>query len=384
MSIKLATPVLLLALSGTTAFAQQTGTLLGRTPGSAANSGIRVVRVIPPPPTCASNSGIPVSAPSNAPVLPGLIFSRMELTCLRHSDGRFEELPKIAGGVLSPSGAELAYWNLQTHELHLRSLTNNSDTILDSLPDLTPKTMFWSAKGRALVYPVNNANPLRYRVLDLDSGKRSIVGRGVTRILGAPDPAHLLAIAANAVERISVSDDKHEVVAVANSPDDAQFSSSGALLGILVPGPGEGRQGGDDDTPDCTGGNFALTVQKGGTKQLLEIPFPEGFDNVLDFSFSPADDAVAITFGKVGCDYPGDVARVYVVSLSNLALAPLSPADRLSVQAHWSPDGKTIVYSDYTGSDTPLIAVDLRSGKASKLTNPGQNGPDTFLSWRQP
>ena len=54
------------------------------------------------------------------------------------------------------------------------------------------------------------------------------------------------------------------------------------------------------------------------------------------------------------------------------------------MQAHWSPDGKTIVYSDYTGSDTPLIAVDLRSGKAARLTNPGQNGPDTFLSWRQP
>jgi len=383
MSIKLMATSLLLTLASTTALAQQTGTMVGRTPGSAAaNNGFRVVRVIPPPPTCASAAEVPAAA-SNAPVLPGLVFSRMELTCLRHSDGRFEELPKIAGGVLSPNGTELAYWNLQTHELHLRSIANSSDTILDSLPDLTPKTMFWSEKGRALVYPVNNANPLRYRVLDIDSGKRSLVDRGVTRILGAPDPAHLLAMAANAVERIRVSDGKHEVLAIANSPTDAQYSPSGALLGILVPGPG-GRETVDDDTPDCTGGNFALIVQKTATKHLLEIPFPEAFDNVLDFSFSPGDDTLAISFGRVGCDYPGDVARVYVVPLSNLALTPLSPADRLSVQAHWSPDGKTIVYSDYTGSDTPLIAVDLRSGKAARLTNPGQNGPDTFLSWRQP
>jgi len=382
MSFKLVATSLLLTLVSTTALAQQTVTVIGRTPGSAANSGIRVVRVIPPPSTCASAAEVP-SAASNAPVLPDLLFSRMELTCLRHSDGRFEQLPKVAGGVLSPSGAERAYWNLQTHELHLRSLANSSDTILDSLPDLTPKTMFWSEKGRALVYPVNNANPLRYRVLDLDSGKRSLVERGASRILGAPDPAHLLAAGPNAIERIHVSDGKHEVLAIANSPDAAQYSSSGALRGILVPGPG-GRETVDDDTPDCSGGNFALLVQKTATKQLLEIPFPEGFDNVLDFSFSPSDEAVAITFGRVGCDYPGEVARVYVVSLSNLSLSPLSPADRLSVQAHWSPDGKTIVYSDYTGSDTPLIAVDLRSGKAARLTSPGQNGPDTFLSWRQP
>ena len=107
MSFKLIATSLLLTLVGTTALAQQTGALIGRTPGSAANSGIRVVRVIPPPPTCASAAEVPAVA-GGAPVLPGLVFSRMELTCLRRSDGRFEQLPKISGGVLSPSGAELA------------------------------------------------------------------------------------------------------------------------------------------------------------------------------------------------------------------------------------------------------------------------------------
>jgi len=93
-----------------------------------------------------------------------------------------------------------------------------------------------------------------------------------------------------------------------------------------------------------------------------------------------------VTFGAEACDYPGDKARVYSVSIPDLALTPLSPADRLSVQPRWSPDGKTIVYSDYSGSTPPLIAVDVRTGKVTKLTNPGQDGyaPDTFLSWRQP
>ena len=93
MSFKLVATSLLLTLVSTTALAQQTVTVIGRTPGSAANSGIRVVRVIPPPSTCASAAEVP-SAASNAPVLPDLLFSRMELTCLRHSDGRFEQLPR--------------------------------------------------------------------------------------------------------------------------------------------------------------------------------------------------------------------------------------------------------------------------------------------------
>jgi hypothetical protein len=390
MSLKLATALLLLPLASASApstLAQQTGTIVGTTPGSAVNRGFRVIREVPPPPTCgpaapASANNSPASA-NDASALPDFVFSRMDLLCVRHSDGRFEQLPTIAGQVPSPDGSEVAYWNTEKHELHVRSRSTGSETIVDSL-DFTPKELHWSTKGRALVYPVNNANPIHYRVLDLDSGKRSIVERGLTRILGAPDPAHLLAVSQNAVERISVSDGKHEVLATVNSPDSAEYSPLGTWLAIQVPGPGGGREAGDDDTPDCTGGSFAVVLQSAATKQLFKVPFPEGFDDVLDFSFSPAEDALAVTFGRVGCDYPGDVARVYIVSLPNLSLAPLSPVDRMSVQAHWSPDGKTILYSDYTGSDTPLIAVDLRTGKAAKLTNPGQNGPDTFLSWRKP
>ena len=381
MSFKRAAPLLVLTLASTCALAQQTGTTVGRTPGSAAaNNGLRAVRVIPPPPTCAPAGGISAGA-NNEPLFPEIVFSRMELLCLRHSDGRFEELPKATGGLLSPDGSELAYWNSEQHDLHLRSIASGSDTVVDSLPDLTPKEMFWSAKGRALVYPVNNANPLCYRVLDLDSGMRSIVERGLTRIVGAPDPQHLLGVGQNGVERISVSDGKHEVLAAVEFPGGAQYSPSGALLGILVPGPG-GREAVDDDTPDCTGGTFALLVQKTDTRQLREIPFPNGFDSVLDFDFSPGDDALVITFGREGCDYPGEVARIYIASFPNLAFTPLSPADRLSVQAHWSPDGKTIVYSDYTGNDLPLIAVDAHTGKTTRLTSPGPNGPDTFISWR--
>ncbi len=383
MFFKLAISLLLLPLVSASALAQQTGTMVGRTPGSAAaNQGFRVIREIPPPPTCAPAGAIPTAA-NDTPALPDLVFSRMDLMCVRHSDGRFEELPKDIAGFWSPNGREFAYWNAEKHELHLRSLVNSSDNVVDSLPDVVSNQMFWSAKGRALVYLANTTNPLRYRILDLDSGKRSIVEPGLTRVLGAPDPAHLLAVGQNVVERISVSDGKHEVLAAVKYVDDAAYSESGALLGMRALKLDEG-QAADDDSPDCRGGAFALVVQKMDTKQRFEIPFPEGFNTVEDYAFSPDDRTLAITFGVNGCDYPGDAARVYVVSLPNLALTPRSPADRLSVQPHWSPDGKAIVYSDYSGSTPPLIAVDLRTGRTTNLTHPGQYGyaPDGFISWR--
>jgi Tol biopolymer transport system component len=137
----------------------------------------------------------------------------------------------------------------------------------------------------------------------------------------------------------------------------------------------------EDDSPDCTGGTFALIVQKG--KQLLDVPFPEGFESVLDFQFSPDDRAIAVTFGVASCDYPGERARVYLVSLPELTLTPISPAERLSVEPRWTPDGKTLVYVDYQGSDSPLVAFDLGTDKVTRLTDPGQFfGPDTWLGWR--
>ena len=116
--------------------------------------------------------------------------------------------------------------------------------------------------------------------------------------------------------------------------------------------------------------------------RMQQIPFPAGFNSVLDYEFSADDQAVAVTFGADSCDYPGDSARVYMVALATMRLTPVSPTERLSVQAHWSPNGKIIVYQDYTGSDSPLMAFELATGKIIRLTNRGQMGPDSFLGWR--
>jgi hypothetical protein len=192
---------------------------------------------------------------------------------------------------------------------------------------------------------------------------------------------------------MSVDAGKRELVAAVKNADRAQYSQSGSLLGILgsmsmadqaaaaaAPAPSSSAAT-EDDSPDCTGGTSALIVQNG--KQLLDVPFPEGYDSVLDFQFAPDDQAIAVTFGVVGCDYPGERASVYLVSLPEMTLKPVSPADRMSVEPRWTPDGKRLVYVDYQGSDSPLVAVDLQTRKTTQLTSPGQFfGPDVWLAWR--
>jgi hypothetical protein len=324
-----------------------------------------------------------------------MVFSRKwgQLVCVRHADGRTEELRDgVPWGAVSGNGSEAAYFVPEKRELHVFSIATRTDAIVDMIPGSKKlSAMFWSVKGRGLVYTLEGES--RVRMLDMDTGRTNVVESGMSRIVAALDPQHVLGIGQNGVELISIDEGKRELAAAIKDADRAEYSRSGSVLGILgaasmadqaaaahVPVPQPSSEI-EDDSPDCTGGTFALIVQKG--KQLLDVPFPEGFDSVLDFQFSPDDRAVAVTFRVAGCDYPGERARVYLVSLPDLRMKPISPAERLSVEPRWTPDGKTLVYVDYQGSDSPLVAFDLQTAKVRRLTNPGQFfGPDTWLAWR--
>jgi len=375
-------------LIASVAMGQQTGTAIGRTPGSAGRIGFTVTRVDPKP-TCATTANVAGEA---APV-PEMLFGHSwdDLVCVRHADGRTEEvhsdLPK---GIPSPDGSAIAHWNLQKHELYVYRVTSQTDTLVESLPGANLRDMAWSAKGHMLSYFPTSASPSGIRSYDVDSGKWVLFGGSFVGVVAPPDAKHVVAVSAEGVKSFSLGDARGEIIAKLQYPWSAEYSRSGRFLGILgntsiaeqnAP-PTAAATVADDDTPDCTGGSSNLILQDTKTKRLVDVPFPKGFDTVLDFSFSPDENEIAVTFGVVGCDYPGDRARVYLVSLPGLKLTAISPEDRLGVKPVWTPDGKTIVYSDYTGSDSPLVAFELATHKITKLTNPGQFGPDTWLGWR--
>ena len=387
--LKIIFPIGLL-MSSSAALCQQTGTAIGTTPGSAAKIGLTVTRVIPKP-TCQTTLS---EAGGEVAHVPEMWFGRSwdDLVCVRHTDGRTEQVHSdVPRGVPSADGSAIAYWNSQKHELHLFLVASHSDMLVESLPGANLRGLSWSRRGRTLSYFPTGANPRGIRSFDIDSNKRNLFGGSFSGLVPSPDAEHVVAVSGEGVESFAIADGKHEIIAQLQYPWSAEYSGSGKFLGIVgntsiaeqnAPRAGTPATADDDDGPDCTGGSSALMIQNTKTKQLMDVPYPKGFDTVLDFSFSPDEKTIAVAFGVVGCDYPGERAQIFLVSFPDLKLTPISPEDRLSVKPVWTPDGKTVVYSDYTGSDSPLVAFELATHKMTRLTNPGQLGPDTWIAWR--
>ena len=375
---------------GAGAWAQQTGAAVGASPGAGQRIGIKVERVVPPKVTCES-AGIATGTEAESG-LPEMEFWRQELLCVRHSDGKAEAvrdgLP-WGGGIASAEG-DVAYWIQEKGELHVFSPTANVDTVLETLPGANLRQMAWSLKGRTLVYFPAKAEPAGIRVVNLDSGARNLIAGSFVGVVASPDPEFVATLGWEGVQRIRVADGRREDVAKIEFGADAAYSRSGKWLGVeatAVSDPtltanGANNAAVDDDSPDCTGGSFVLTVFEAASKRQVNVPFPKGFDTVLDFEFSPDDRALAVTYGVTGCDYPGEAARVFVVSLADLKMTPISPENKLSVEAHWSPDGKKIVFLDYSGSDAGIVVADVTTREVARVTNPGQNGPDKWVAWR--
>lgn len=392
MKAKLAFPIFLLIFHVSPIRAQQTGAAVGTTPGSAIRNFPKAVPVPVPKPTCDSSEN---ASPGTSLALPDMVFERDGLACVRHSDGRSEQIQNNPeSGVISADGAFIAYWVPNRYELHIRSAADHPDTIADTLPGAKTPEMVWSLKGHTLAYyAFDGKNSLGLHTINLDTGGRNNFPGPFGTLTPSPDPDYVFAMRSFSVERFRLSDGRRDTILPARNAQSAVYSANASFLGIVAystakdlnkapePAPASGNS--DDDEPDCTGADFFLILQPAATKQLIDVPFPEKFNTILDFEFSPDESAMAVTFGVTGCDYPGEVARVYKVSLPTLQMTPISPAGRLGVRAHWSPDGKFIVYADFTESGIPLVAADVRTGKLTRLTSPGENGLDTWQGWRQ-
>jgi hypothetical protein len=383
MTTRLGIPGLILTFACPLLYAQQTGVAVGSTPGSAVRNFPKPLPVIPKL-ICDS----PASPQTND--LPDMIFERDELLCIRHNDGRAEKLPgEIPWGQHSADGTRVAYWLSENHELHVFSMADRSNTIVDTMPGATLRDMVWSLKGHTLAYFLAGTNPPVIRAIDLDTGSRNSFQESFRAIVAYPDPEYIAFIGAFGIERFRLSDGHRELIIPAKFADRAAYSRSGALLAILSnttskfldSSPVAAATTSDDDGPDCTGGALYLILQFKGAKQLVDVLFPEKFDTVLDFEISPDESSLAVTFGETGCDYPGSAARVYRLSVPDLTLTPISKADHLSVEAHWSPTGKNIVYADYTENGVSLVAADPQTGKTTRLTNPQGQGMDRWLGW---
>jgi hypothetical protein len=182
---------LALTWTGNAVFAQQTGSIVGSTQGARISSRMEVRKA-----TCESaatnTNGL------GAPIVPEMVFWRNSdyLVCVRRSDGHTEKL--MNGGPWmssSPDGNDIAYWNADEHKLHVFSISNHQDTVLDSLPGMVMREMVWAKAGRTLAYALDERpKPSRIHVVELDTGKRSIVEGSYSSIVSLPDREHIVVI----------------------------------------------------------------------------------------------------------------------------------------------------------------------------------------------
>ncbi len=353
----------------------QTGVIIRR-PGEPVRGPIAVP--VPPPK--------PNPAPPILARFPGTILLRREsgIFLVRSGDKFARRVLTAYAATLSPDSRHIAYF--QDKQMRLLSLaadgSRESDILLEELPGARVEDIGWSADGALLAYDVHNQTSPGLHVVTLATRAIRLAGAGAGSISFSSDGKHLLGTNAAGLVRYRLSDDVSEVVyRTPYAPNwAAQFSSAGAI-GVLTAVP-QPPSDASDDEPDCSGAQLQLDIVNPGGKTWT-VPFPKDFDDVHDFDFSPDGRQVVIGFGTVGCDYPGDVGAVYLVSLADGSSRRLTPESEIALKGRFSPDGQYVAYTNFTVAGSPSVfLVNLATGKVVPLIVPDAFGYDEVLDWR--
>jgi Tol biopolymer transport system component len=311
-----------------------------------------------------------------------ILFDRGGETWVMDGDGKHQnQILKTGGATLNPDGIHVAYWNGKT--LQVLSLIDGCETTVDDTLLSAPLDIGWSGDGRTLGYvgtsnrgkglhvlpfPAAGANPKVFPYFNHVSLSHN--GRYALTIVDGVTQVDLLTGARTVLE----ATDK------AHPSWGATYTGSRDMLAVLT---SVLDDTGDSDEPDCRGANTALQLFTASGP--ISVPFPAGFNSTLDYEFdlSPDGTEIAIAFGADRCDYPGDVASVYLFSLRDHKLTRVTPKNRLAGRVKFSPNGKALIYTDFQGTGTTAIfRYDLATGHSRQLTSPRSQDSDYVVEWR--
>jgi Tol biopolymer transport system component len=313
-----------------------------------------------------------------------ILFDRGGELWVMDGDGQHQR-PILKGGALatlSPDGIHIAYSNGKA--IQALSLLDGCETAVDGALVSRPLDIGWSGDGKTLGYVGTSDRGRGLHVLSFPIRSASAkIFPDFNHVALSHDGRYALTIFGG-VTRVDLLSGERTVLYKHDksvSPWGATYSREGDIVAVL--NSVLDHDGNDDpDTPDCRGTNTALRVlTEAGS---VDIPFPDGFTSTLDyeFDFSPDGQQIAISFGADRCDYPGDIAAVYVFSLRDRKLRRISPKGRLAGRVKFSPDGRALVYTDFQGTGTTAIyRYELAAGQPRRLTTPRTDDYDYVMDW---
>jgi dipeptidyl aminopeptidase/acylaminoacyl peptidase len=215
----------------------------------------------------------------------------------------------------------------------------------------------FSRDGKEILHPVDAAPGSAFELLDLATGKRTLL---------------------------------HKVNDVVS---DARFSPDGQFIAYRValhlpsqpPQPFDPSQNQIVRNADCAIAHFGLRVYSLASRSDFSITIhgaPANWDDVVTFAWAPDSRSLALTLAEAGCDYPGKAAGVFLTTLDSKSQRLLSTTPK-SFEPAFSPDGSAIAFVDSSQSLSKLFRCNLSTGQVTLLRSatPSENYY-RLLAWR--
>ena len=204
----------------------------------------------------------------------------------------------------------------------------------------------FSPDGAQIVHAVNGADSSGLEVLDLRTGKRTLIHKTKTIVW------------------------------------DAQFSPDSRFIAYSMTLSEPDRQ---DDEPDCTPPTIGLWIYSLADHSEHPVVIrdaPKEWENVKNFAWSPDSKRIALTLGTVDCDYPGSAVSIFVTTVDLKSQTRLSKSE-MAFEPAFAPDGSGVAFVDFSDSPAKLMHYDLATGKLRIIRIASeQNNYYHLIGWR--
>jgi Tol biopolymer transport system component len=215
----------------------------------------------------------------------------------------------------------------------------------------------FSPEGKQILHPVDAPTGSAFELLDLATGKRTLLRK------------------------------VHDVVS------DARFSPDGRFIAyrVALHPPAEMPQAFDPSqnqivrNADCTITHLGLRVYSVDSHSDFPVTIhdaPAKWDDVVTFAWSPDSRSLALTLAEAGCDYPGKAAGVFLTTIDSKSQRRLSTSSK-AFEPAFSPDGTAVAFVDFSQSLSKLFRCDLATGQITlvRSATPSENYY-RLLAWR--